>query len=56
MGLVRKIRSLLGASEKSLYDYKCNECGHEFEAAVTNPNETNCPECGSGMIHTSLRE
>jgi len=32
----------------STYDYKCNECGHTFEAKqrMTDDKLTTCPECG----------
>jgi putative FmdB family regulatory protein len=31
-----------------IYDYKCQECGHEFEefARISDPPITQCPVCG----------
>ena len=34
-----------------IYEYKCRQCGHEFEELVFSPDETPpCPECGSGQV------
>jgi putative FmdB family regulatory protein len=30
-----------------LYEYKCDECGHEFEELVYNESEVICPACDS---------
>ena len=44
------------------YDYRCKECGHEFEeqqtiAARNVPRYNPCPECGSsGNIITGLTD
>jgi len=34
-----------------LYDYRCKDCGHEFEAqqAFTDDALTECPSCGGAL-------
>jgi len=34
------------------YDYKCNKCGHQFEAfqSMTEPPLGSCPQCGSDQV------
>ena len=34
-----------------IYEYKCRQCGHEFEELVFSQDETPpCPECGSEAV------
>ena len=33
-----------------LYDYKCTECGHEFEMLVMGGEQPACPKCASGKL------
>ena len=33
-----------------LYDYKCQECGLEFELLVMGGDEPLCPQCGSAKL------
>ena len=33
-----------------LFDYKCRECDHTFEALVRGKERPACPECGSGKL------
>lgn len=54
MSLVDKVRSLVGEDEEGTYEYECENCGHAFESGAANPNDLDCPECGSGRIHTAL--
>jgi putative FmdB family regulatory protein len=37
-----------------IYDYSCNECGHEFEALVRGASVPACPECRSGNLERKL--
>ena len=41
-----------------LYEYKCEECGHQFEArrAIKERNDVECPDCkGAVLIKISLQ-
>ncbi len=33
-----------------LYDYKCRECGHEFEMLVMGGEQPACPHCASAKL------
>jgi putative FmdB family regulatory protein len=34
-----------------LYEYRCDECSHQFERLVrAQGTETTCPECGSKQV------
>lgn len=35
-----------------LYDYRCQDCGHEFEVlqAVNDPAPDSCPTCGNKQV------
>lgn len=35
-----------------LYEYRCPDCGHEFEEIqkVSDPALTDCPQCGGGQV------
>lgn len=33
-----------------LYDYKCQECRHEFELLVMGGEEPRCPRCDSAKL------
>jgi len=54
MGLVEKVRSLVTEEEQGTYEYECENCGDSFETSAANPNDVDCPMCGSGRIHTAL--
>lgn len=32
-----------------IYEYRCNQCGHQFEKLIQNQNDLpdKCPECGA---------
>lgn len=38
------------------YEYKCNSCGHEFEASqkITAPSLQACPKCKKGKVERQL--
>jgi DNA-directed RNA polymerase subunit RPC12/RpoP len=54
MGLVDKVKSLVGEADEGPSEYECENCGHTFESGEANPNDIDCPACGSGRIHTAL--
>jgi putative FmdB family regulatory protein len=31
-----------------IYEYKCDDCGKDFEELVFGPGAVKCPACGSG--------
>ncbi len=33
-----------------IYDYRCTDCDHRFEAFVRKDDSTSCPECGGGQL------
>jgi putative FmdB family regulatory protein len=33
-----------------IYEYVCQECGHEFEYLVRGSNKPSCPSCGKGRL------
>ncbi|MFZ0391787.1 MAG: zinc ribbon domain-containing protein [Calditrichia bacterium] len=39
-----------------LFEYRCEDCGNEFEELVsfTNSNDMECPECGSHNTHKKV--
>jgi putative FmdB family regulatory protein len=37
-----------------LYDFKCLECGEQFEALVRGANPVACPECQSQKLEQLL--
>ena len=37
-----------------MYDFVCNQCGHEFEELVTPKATTFCPNCGSLDIQQKM--
>jgi putative FmdB family regulatory protein len=37
-----------------LYEYACEECGHEFEALVFSGDEPECPACRSRKLHRAM--
>ncbi len=40
-----------------LYEYKCSDCGEQFETLVTSRDKANkatCPSCGSGKTERML--
>lgn len=54
MGLMDKVKSLVGDESEGSYDYECENCGNTFESEEPNPNDVDCPECGSGRIHSAI--
>ncbi len=36
----------------AIYEYKCSECGHQFEKIqkMSDPKLTICPECGKESL------
>lgn len=37
-----------------IYEYRCDDCGHEFEALVRTDALPQCPECESGALDKKL--
>lgn len=38
-----------------IYEYKCSQCGHEFEALVRPPAaKASCPQCKSERLEQQL--
>lgn len=40
-----------------LYEYRCEECGHEFEEwkSMSRRDEADCPECKSPKVRRLVR-
>lgn len=54
MALIERIRSIVGSEEEAKsYGYVCEECESEFEATAPNPNDVDCPECGSRRVYSA---
>jgi putative FmdB family regulatory protein len=37
-----------------IYEYRCQSCGHEFEALVLKPRAVACPACKSETLERLL--
>ncbi|MCA9739045.1 MAG: zinc ribbon domain-containing protein [Gemmatimonadota bacterium] len=37
-----------------IYEYRCTDCGHDFEALVRGEQSVACPECDSASIERQL--
>lgn len=37
-----------------LYEYRCESCGHRFEALVTGKTKPSCTECGAKKLEKLL--
>ncbi|MBD3219109.1 MAG: zinc ribbon domain-containing protein [candidate division Zixibacteria bacterium] len=37
-----------------LYEYKCNQCGHEFEELVYGDKKPACPKCNSDKTEKKM--
>ena len=37
-----------------IYEYRCKECGEEFEKIVRSGTEINCPECSSDQVRRMM--
>lgn len=37
-----------------IYEYACEECGHEFETLVRSGTAPECPECHSTQLEKQL--
>ncbi len=33
-----------------IFEYRCEKCGHEFEALVSSSQKADCPKCGSSKL------
>lgn len=33
-----------------IYEYACENCGHEFEYLVRGNEKPSCPSCGTGLL------
>lgn len=54
MSLVEKVKSLVRDEGKETYRYECESCKTEFASSAPNPNDVDCPRCGSGRVHTAV--
>lgn len=53
MALIEKLKSMVGGEEEEqTYSYTCSDCGTGFESTAVNPNDAECPECGSRRVHS----
>ena len=37
-----------------IFEYACEECGHEFEALIFGTNKAECPKCHSKKLAPQL--
>lgn len=39
-----------------IYEYQCNQCGHELESLqkISDPPLTDCPECGEASLQKKI--
>ena len=37
-----------------IFEYACEECGHEFEALIFGANQAECPKCHSKKLAPQL--
>jgi putative FmdB family regulatory protein len=37
-----------------IYEYQCDDCGHEFETLVRGDTVPQCPDCESTALHKHL--
>lgn len=37
-----------------IFEYRCKQCNHEFEALVYGAQKAECPKCQSGKLETKL--
>lgn len=37
-----------------IYEYVCQDCGHEFEKLVRSSTVPNCPQCDSAQLQKRL--
>lgn len=37
-----------------IFDYKCRECGHQFEKMVRNNEKASCPSCSATELEQLL--
>jgi putative FmdB family regulatory protein len=42
------------ASAVPLFDYKCGQCGEEFEALVRGGDAPSCPRCGDQNVEKQI--
>jgi len=54
MALMEKLKSVIGSDQTQTYQYRCGECEAEFAGDSPNPNQVECPECGSDRIHSAI--
>ncbi len=37
-----------------LFEYRCNECGNEFEVLIRSQEKASCPQCNSEQLQKLL--
>jgi len=53
MALIERLKSMIGEEEERTYSYACSDCGEEFQSTAVNPNDVECPNCGSQRVHSA---
>lgn len=48
------VQSLLGGDGERTFTYRCSDCGIDFESTATQTTDAECPECGSGDVHSAI--
>ena len=51
---VEKSRAASGELLMPIFEYKCKECDHEFEALVYGKEKADCPKCHSSKLDPKL--
>jgi putative FmdB family regulatory protein len=46
--------SSLGVKHMPIFEYKCKDCSHEFEALVYGNQKSECPKCHSKRLAAQL--
>lgn len=53
MGLLNRLKILLGIGDSTPYGYRCSTCGTDFEASDGPLKDVRCPVCDSKKVRRS---